>query len=198
MVGKDLPLPHHDIHIEPTHRSSVLVYIKTKHPDQCMRVSAIHALDQRISDWWQKLRPDFKLTPQNISSIPKDALPKILLINVTYHQCLCALHASIVPIFCWGESEEDWLSARQLSAQNAYEHACAVSELLHAVLLLYDRVSAMPSFISYAAYCGCAIQIPFLWSSNQAVRERAVANVKVNVQMIHTIAEYWKFAALLV
>lgn len=56
----------------------------------------------------------------------------------------------------------------------------------------------MPSFISYAAYSGCAIQIPFLWSSNPAVRSRAAGNVRANVQMIHEIAVHWKIAALLV
>jgi hypothetical protein len=55
----------------------------------------------------------------------------------------------------------------------------------------------MPSFIAYAAYCGCAIQIPFLWCSNQEVRRHAIANVGANIKMIETMATYWKIAALL-
>ncbi|KAK5283854.1 hypothetical protein LTR07_008212 [Exophiala xenobiotica] len=55
----------------------------------------------------------------------------------------------------------------------------------------------MPSFIAYGAYCGCAIQIPFMWSSSRSVRERANANVKANMKMINMMARYWKFAALL-
>jgi hypothetical protein len=179
-------------------RCAVLAYIKAKNPDLSVKVPAIHALDQRLSDWWQRLRPEFKLDPLNVSSVPEDIFPKVLLLNIAYHQSLCALHASIVPIFCWGEGDEVWLSARQLSAQRAYEHACAASELLYPVLSSYDRLCAMPSFISYAAYCGCAIQIPFLWSSNPALKQRAITNVRTNVRMVQTIADYWKFAALLV
>ena len=117
--------------------------------------------------------------------------------NIVYHQSLCALHASIVPLFSWGAGD-GWLSARQLSAQVAFEHACAASELIHAVLSTFDRLAAMPSFIAYAAYSGCAIQIPFMWSSNTAVKDRARANVRANVKMLHILGAYWKFAALLV
>lgn len=178
----------------------MLLYIKTSKAGLSEKIAAIHELDQKLQDWWQNLAPKFKLTASDISSssISNGDLPKVLLVNVVYHQACCALHASIVPIFCWGESDNNGLLARQLSAQIAYEHACATSELFQAVLSSYDRLSAMPSFISYAAYSGCAIQIPFLSSSNPAVKERAVANVKANVRMIHTIAEYWRFAALLV
>ncbi|OBT75851.1 hypothetical protein VF21_04434 [Pseudogymnoascus sp. 05NY08] len=56
---------------------------------------------------------------------------------------------------------------------------------------------AIPSFIAYAAYCGCAIQIPFLWCSEPSVREKAHANVRTNIRMIHLSAKYWKFSALL-
>lgn len=129
---------------------------------------------------------------------PHDEIPRVMLINMVYHQALCALHASIVPLFCWGEGDETWLSARLLSAQVAYEHAGAASQLLGAVLSNYDRVRAMPSFVAYAAYCGCAIQIPFMWSPNPAVKEKAHTNVKTNMEMIRIAAEDWKFSALLV
>lgn len=162
------------------------------------KVPAIHALDEQLSEWWRKLPPALRLTSSNMVNTPNDLLPKILLLNVVYHQSRCALHASIVPLFCWGQGDETWSTARQTWAQVAYDHACAISELLDAVLLTFNRLSAMPSFIAYAAYCGCAIQIPFMWSSNQTVRERTTANVRTNVQMISTIAAYWKFAALLV
>lgn len=140
-----------------------------------------------------------RLTPANLSGTAKNFLPNILLMNVVYHQSLCALHASIVPLFCWGEGDESWSIARQLSAQLAYEHACRTSELLEAVLSTFeDKLNAMPSFICYGAYCGCAIQIPFMWSSNRSVRERAYANVKANMKMINMMTANWKFAELLV
>lgn len=154
-------------------------------------------IDEKLSTWWRELPPDFRLTPSKIATLPPDVLPRILLMNIVYHQSLCALHASIVPLFSWAAGD-GWLSARQLSAQVAFEHACAASELIRAVLSTFDRLTAMPSFIAYAAYSGCAIQVPFMWSSNPAVRERAHANVLVNVKMLHTLRAYWRFAALLV
>lgn len=144
------------------------------------------------------MQPDFKLTSSNIAAVPQEALPKLVLINIVYHQSLCALHASIVPLFCLSPGDGSWSSARQLSAQVAFEHACAASALINVVHSTISQLSSMPSFVAYAAYSGCAIQIPFMWCSNETVRERAHANVKSNIRMIHTMAAYWKFAALLV
>ncbi|KIX03502.1 uncharacterized protein Z518_07055 [Rhinocladiella mackenziei CBS 650.93] len=110
--------------------ASVLSFIKSSGPCLSARVPAIHALDEKISDWWRRLPPDFRLTPSSIATAPQEALPKILLVNIVYHQSLCALHASIVPLFCWGEGDDSWSSARQLSAQIAYDHACAASTLI--------------------------------------------------------------------
>jgi hypothetical protein len=70
--------------------------------------------------------------------------------------------------------------------------------LIKAVLSTYIRTSAIPTFVAYAAYSGCAVQIPFMWCSNAAVRERINANVRANIKMIQNVAAYWKFAALLV
>lgn len=130
--------------------------------------------------------------------MPQDLLPKILLMNLIFHQCFCAAHASIVPLFCWDRGGGEWMSARQHSAQVSYEHACAVSDLLRATIDNYSRPGAMPSFVAYAAYCGCAIQVPFLWSSNPVIKEKAKANVKVNVEMMHIIGNHWRMATLLV
>jgi hypothetical protein len=147
---------------------------------------------------WNELPPDLKLTAPKIAAVLPDALPIILLLNVVYHQSLCALHASIVPLFSWGSGDESWSLARQSSAQVAFEQASATSELIDAVLSTYTRLSAIPSFVAYAAYSGCAIQIPFLWCSNPGVKDRVHANITANVKMIQTLAAYWKFAALLV
>lgn len=162
------------------------------------RILSIHALDGKLCEWWRRLRPDFKLTASNIAAVPTDALPRILFINIVYHQSLCALHASIVPLFCCCPGDDSWSSARQLSAQVAFEHSCTTSTLINAVLSQFSRLSAMPPFVAYAAYCGCAIQIPFMWCLDQTVKERAQANVRANVKIIHTLANYWRFAALLV
>jgi hypothetical protein len=176
----------------------VISCIKTTEQSFATKLPAIYALHEKISDWWSGLPVEMRLTPTNLAAVPKHMLPRILLINVVHHQCLCALHASIIPLFSWGKGDETWLLARQLSAQLAYEHACTTSELLGAVLSTFDNVNAMPSFIAYGAYCGCAIQIPFMWSSNPSVRNRAHVNVKANMKMINTMSSYWKYAALLV
>jgi hypothetical protein len=163
-----------------------------------VRISGIHTLDENISQWWRNLPPDLKLTPSNIAAVPHEAFPNILLINIAYHQSLCGLHGSIVPLYCWGASDDSWTSARQLSAQVAFEHAKLVSALINAVFSTSVSLSSIPGFVAYAAYCGCAIQIPFMWCSDPTVKERAHANVKANVRLIHSLATYWKFAALLV
>ncbi|KAK6382038.1 hypothetical protein LTS17_003923 [Exophiala oligosperma] len=177
--------------------SSVVSFIKSPDPDLNAKVARIQVLDEELSQWWQGIPDDLVLTPSNIAKVQKDQVPNILLLNVVYHQSLCALHSSIVPLFSWGEGDVSCATARQISAQEAYEHACTASELFDAVLSGYDGVSAMPSFIAYAAYCGCAIQIPFMRSSNYSIGKRARANVGANVKLLQIMASYWRFACLL-
>lgn len=181
-------------------RASVFFLIKSPESNIRERMMGIYAVDDDISRWWSELRLDFKLTAtaSNISKVPKDQLPNILLINLVYHQSLCALHASVIPLFSWSTGDNSWSSARQSSAQVTYEHACTASALIDTVLSTYTRLSAMHTFVAYAAYSGCAIQIPFMWCLNSEVRERAIANVRANTKMIRAIGQYWKFAALLV
>jgi hypothetical protein len=161
-------------------------------------MSAIYKLDAKVSAWWSKLPGYYRLTAVNISAISKDILPKLVLINTVYHQSLTALHASVVPLFSWSTDDEFWPSSQRLSAIIAYEHACEASTLFETVLTRMEDVSSMPSFIAYAAYCGCAVQIPFMWCLEPSVRERAQHNVKTNARTIHCFAKYWKFSALLV
>lgn len=160
------------------------------------RVTEIYALDDELATWWQSVRSNWKLTPSTIASITANRLTVILLINLIYHQSLSALHASIVPLFSWGDGDYNWSSARQASAQVAFEHASAASALIAATISMGQSV--LHTFIAYTAYSGCAIQIPFMWCLNPTVKERAIANVRANTNMIHTIAQYWKFAGLLV
>ena len=162
------------------------------------RLHAIHGLEERISSWWSQVPDPLQLTRSSIASVPQDKLPNILLLNIAYHQSICALHASIVPLFSWSSEQATWPSARQISAQKAYEHACVVSSLFDATLATFDRVSAIPSFVGYAAYCGCAIQIPFMWAAEPGVRQRACDGVKANLRIIHILSKYWKFTSILV
>jgi len=162
------------------------------------RITAIHSLDDQLSTWWSSIDSSFQLGEKDTSNMDANIFPKVLLINIAYHQCLCALHTSIVPLFSWSEGDYTWLSARQLSAQIAYEHAGAVSSLLESTIARMSDASSISSFVGYAAYCGCATQIPFLWCTETRVRERAQINFRTNVKMIRFLAKHWKFCALLV
>ena len=161
-------------------------------------MTAIHSLDARISQWWANVPTYLKVSSDTIAAYDKDTFPKMLLIETVYHQSLCALHASIVPLFSWSFDDDTWGVARQVSAQAAFEHAYAVSALFESVFTNFTELSAIPSFVGYAAYCSCAIQMPFLWSSNSDLKERIRSSIGVNVRMIHNIGVYWRFSALLV
>lgn len=167
--------------------------------DMHPRITSIHSLDAHIKRWWSKVPDHMKLSTEVADTAEIQIFPKLVLINAVYHQSLCALHASIVPLFSWSSDggDEDCGVATQISAQIAFEHACAASTMFELILNSSDA-STTPSFVAYAAYCSCAIQIPFLWSSDQAIQELVRANIKVNVQMIHTVGNHWKFAAMLV
>lgn len=179
-------------------RASVFSLVKTPESSISERMTGIYALDDDLTKWWSEVRPDFKLESTNITSVAKDHLSIILLINLVFHQSLCALHASVVPLFSWTVANDSWSSARQSSAQMAFEHACTASVLINAATSLHASPSPTHTFIAYTAYSGCAIQIPFMWCLNAAVRERATTNVRTNIKMIRAMAPYWKFAALLV
>lgn len=178
--------------------TSVLSLVKLTPPSFDERLSAIHSLDDRFHKWWTRLPDILKIDTTSHRAMHQDMLPKTLLLNVLYHQALCALHSSIVPLFSWSNQDSGFSTAIQVSAQIAYDHAIVVSELLNVVLSNYGRLSTIPSFVSYAAYCGTAIQIPFMNSSDPIVRERAQYNVRINVQLIEGMSAYWKIAELLV
>ncbi|KAK5061460.1 hypothetical protein LTR84_008003 [Exophiala bonariae] len=175
--------------------ATVFSLIKCPETSISERMTGIYALDDDLKIWWRSLRSNWKLTPSTIGSIPADRLTNILLLNVIYHQSLSALHASVVPLFSWSAGDTNWSSARQASAQVAFEHASAASALIEATIATGQSV--LHTFIAYAAYSGCAIQIPFMWCLNPAIKARAIANVKANTKMIRTMSQYWKFASLL-
>lgn len=167
-------------------------------PFDSSKLASILALDERLLIWWNTVHPPFKLTKSNIGGIAAKILPKVVLLNILYHQSLCALHASIVPLFSWDGDESSWHAARHLSAQIAFEHASAASSIIEAVVSTCPNLGSMPSFIAYAAYSGCAIQIPFMWCSNTKVQNAARTFVGANIRLIHAMGAYWKLASLLV
>ncbi|KAF5587523.1 hypothetical protein FPANT_6868 [Fusarium pseudoanthophilum] len=176
--------------------SSVVSVIRSE-GDLNSRLQEIFKVENNISSWWNNVPMTFKLDASTISIIPRKDLPKIILTNLTYHQSLCALHSSIVPLFCWSKGDKTYSSARQLSAQVAFDHAVTISILISTILATGYSLSSMPIFVAYAAYSSCAIQIPFLWCSEISVRERAQSNIDANVKMIQGMSRYWKLASLL-
>lgn len=173
-------------------------HIKSPQPNDGIKIAEVLEMDNKISSWWEETPSELKLMSSSVVISDDDAFPKVLLIDILYHQSLCALHASVVPLFCWSACGVGWSAARRTSAQIAFEHALEISQLIKATLSAYPRLSAIPSFVAYAAYCGCAIQIPFMWCMNPKIRDQAHGNVKANLRLISEMADYWKFAQLLV
>ncbi|KAL1961575.1 hypothetical protein VTN77DRAFT_1427 [Rasamsonia byssochlamydoides] len=165
--------------------------------DMASYVATLYGLDDEIASWRRNLPEFMVLGASMMNWQPHDALPRLLLINIIYHQCLCALHSSIVPLFCCGNPSHDWETTRTSSARVAYEHANAMSELIGAALNMCWDVSRIPSFVGFAAYCASAIQIPFTWCSDPEVAREAHQNVTVNVNVIRELGKYWKLVALL-
>ncbi|KAF5632721.1 hypothetical protein F52700_6258 [Fusarium sp. NRRL 52700] len=176
--------------------SSVVSVVRVE-GDLNLRLQEIFRIENDISSWWNSVPSRFKLDASTILNISRNDLPKIILINLVYHQSLCALHSSIVPLFCWSRGDRTYSSARQLSAQVAFDHAVAISSLISAILTTGYPLSSMPIFVAYAAYSSCAVQIPFLWCSEPSVRARAETNVDNNVKMMQGMSSYWKLASLL-
>ncbi|KAI3037155.1 hypothetical protein CBS147352_11095 [Aspergillus niger] len=173
--------------------SSVVLLIKQTGLSLASHLVEIQTLDGRIHEAWSKLDASFHLDCTGLAVVPSDDLPKLLLLHVIYHQCLCSLHSSIVPLFSWSPCEGVFAYAQQLSAQTAFEHANSVSRLLHAALELDWDARRMPSFIGYAAYSACAIQTPFLWCSQPIVKQRAVCNILANLKTLQILGKHWSF-----
>lgn len=178
--------------------SSVVLLIKQRELSLASRLVEMQTLDGSIHEAWSKLNPCFHLDCARMAAVPSHDLPKLLLLHVIYHQCLCSLHSSIVPLFSWSPCEGVFTYAQQLSAQTAFEHANSVSALLHAALELDWDCRRMPSFIGYAAYSSCAIMTPFLWCSQPDVRQRAVSSLLANLKTLQILGKYWAFLGVLV
>ncbi|GKZ17319.1 hypothetical protein AbraIFM66951_007542 [Aspergillus brasiliensis] len=161
------------------------------------RLGAIHEIDNHISNWRSELPPFLRIDGERIPSELQIPLPILFGLHIIYHQCLCSLHASIVPLFCWGSSVEPFSSARQMSAQIAYDNANSVSNLAKMILNGAYEASRTPSFVGYACYCACAIQIPFLRCANPSVSAQAKQNILTNLKLIQQMGQYWRFISLL-
>ncbi|OJJ32253.1 hypothetical protein ASPWEDRAFT_175548 [Aspergillus wentii DTO 134E9] len=177
--------------------SSVVLLIKQTGLTLPSRLAEMQTLDGRIHEAWSKLDPCFHLECARMAAVPSHELPTLLLLHVIYHQCLCSLHSSIVPLFSWSPCEGVFPYAQQLSAQTAFEHANSVSALLHAASELDWDCRRMPSFIGYAAYSACATLTPFLWCSQPHVRQRAISSVLASLKILQILGKDWAFLGVL-
>ena len=178
--------------------SAVEALIKQPEASSAVLLAGIQDLDERIQSSWADVPAELHLNASSVSSVPMERLAGRLTVQLMYHQCLCALHASIVPLFSWGRSDGRYLYARQVSAQTALEHANSMSSLLAAASNLTWEANKLPGFIGYAAYCACAIQMPFLWCLNPDVRQCTVQNVMTNLRALYAIGEHWQNVFILV
>ncbi|KAK5996298.1 hypothetical protein PT974_03053 [Cladobotryum mycophilum] len=177
--------------------SSVLVVIKQSDSSIDTRLGDIQILDRRIHEGRAKLSEHFPLDCANMTSIPVNEIQRLLLVHIIYHQCLCSLHSSIVPLFSWSPCDDAFSYVQQLSAQTAFENANAMSALLETALTLDWDSRKMPSFIGYAAYCACAIQTPFLWCSKPEVKQCAVRSILANLKALQVLGNHWTFLNVL-
>lgn len=172
------------------------VYQFTKSAD--VKLDTLQSLHSKLEDWKVKISERSDLAVLSVEDVNTQNGPLLTLIHIIYDQCLCALHSSIVPLFSWGKPAGGLDYARQISAQVAYEHAYSISTWLRTLLQSSLPMGRVPSFVGYAAYSSCAIQVPFLWCTNTEVRACARANVIENLRCIQEMGRYWKFISLLV
>ncbi|KAF5585435.1 hypothetical protein FPCIR_8311 [Fusarium pseudocircinatum] len=66
------------------------------------RYSATHSLEGQISRWWAGLPDSYKLDQRSCEKTSDMGMRLLTLVRILYHQCLCVLHGSVVPLFCWG------------------------------------------------------------------------------------------------
>lgn len=160
---------------------------------------ALQELDLAVSKWHQGLPASLKM----LDEIPRQGLtaaPTVYLLHFFHHQCMCSLHASVVPLFCWGGFTNNVCNplAQQLSAQTAFEHSRSISSLAVSILAGAFPVSQGNSFLGYVCYCAYAVLIPFLRCTNAAVKAQAHRDVLANLTLIQKLGTYWKFTKLLV
>jgi hypothetical protein len=158
----------------------------------------IYELENDIASWRRDLPASIACSPGHMALHPQDTIPKVLLINIAYHQCQCALHSSLVPLYSCGPHQLGWIAIRTASAQVAFEHANSISALLNEALESCWDISRIPPFVGFAAYCASSVQLAFTWCSDPKVAAEARINISNNLSVIRQLGKYWKLIAALV
>jgi hypothetical protein len=176
-------------------RSEVHQLVKQTNITWAHRLASIQSIDGRIRDWRARLHPSLTI---NLADAPSDTLPNLLLLHIVHHLSLCVLHSSVVPLFSWSTNDGAPQYAQQLSAQVAFDNANAIASHFEAAQNAGCSPSRMAGLAGYAAYCACAVQIPFLWSTMLDMKQRMRKNLSTNLGVLRGIGEHWKFIELLV
>ncbi|KIW62936.1 hypothetical protein PV04_09823 [Phialophora macrospora] len=177
--------------------SSIYKFIREADRDPGARLSALNVLDAQLREWRAHLPPCFSLE-ESASPPPNDDRLRlaILILHVIYHQCMCVLHASIVPLFSLGPARRflPYVHGQRLSAQVAYQRACKISRIVQNTLSCHpDDAFRWSGFVGYALYCSCAVQLPFLWNVDSGIAENARNNIKANLETMAKIGRNWRY-----
>lgn len=179
--------------------SSVYKLIRETTQDPAAKLTAVNQLDARLRQWRAGLPGCFASVLDNSTTAVDDARLRsaLLILHIIYHQCVCALHASVVPLFSLRPSTSGQLAnlySQRLSAQMAYEHAGHIATLAHQVLARHpDDAFRWSGFVGFALYCACAIQLPFLWSVEPETVERVRAHIRANLETMAKIGRNWRY-----
>lgn len=188
-----------EIHL---HRTDVYEATKDANHANPSGLSAIQILDSDLRTWYSELPSVFKLASDGTSTCNADIRPQVLLLHVTYHQCLCALHCSIVPLFSLSRASSEsghYVHSQRLSAQIAFENASEISSIIKASLTQEPSDAyRWPGFTGFALYCSCAIQLPYLWCSDAELSRTIRGNIRDNLSAMAVIGQNWRYVAGLV
>ncbi|KID80450.1 zinc finger transcription factor 1, partial [Metarhizium brunneum ARSEF 3297] len=154
------------------------------------RLSNMQTLDIALRKWRNGLPDMFAFNSTNLEHYQPSEVSQILLINILFHQSLCVLHASIIPLFTFCRIRPGCEDAQIRSAQTAFDHAQHISSLLQKCMASHSE--GHWGFIGYSAYCSSAIQLPFLWCQSPDVAAKATANIKTNAQVMRRTGKHWK------
>ncbi|OAQ71000.1 transcription factor [Pochonia chlamydosporia 170] len=157
------------------------------------RLATIQAMDTELRKWRNSLPEVFTFTETKARNCDPSALSQVLLINVLFHQSLCVLHASIIPLFTFCRVSPGHGDAQTRSAQTAFDHAKHISSLLQKCATSHNKDQS--GFIGYSAYCSSAIQLPFLWCQATDVAARVTTNIKTNSLVMSRVGKRWKLVA---
>jgi hypothetical protein len=182
--------------------SSVYKLISDIEQEPVVRLSALSSMDAELRQWRAYLPHCFSAALLDDTNSDDHRLRvSVLILHVIYHQSMCALHASVVPLISLGAARHfmPYTHAQRLSAQVAYENACTVSSLVSNAVSRYPGDAYQWSgFVGYALYCSCACQLPFLWSDESSISECASKNIKTNLETMAKIGLNWRYVLNLV